>query len=236
MGLEKWARPKPGAHGLRRGAWYAVVNEMNTAMIVLDVQKNNVPVPRDMLVFSDQAPMKWTVVQWEESQRGAERASEENDGLTYAVCPICCVFLALELRFVSLAWILGTTASGYGLSKALKVLFQRARPDLVPHLAPASGYSFPSGHSMVSAVVYFTLAFLITHSRRGRAHQICALAIAFLVTGIVGTTRVYLGVHYPSDVLAGWLAGAAWATAGWLVATTTDGVGVSSRAVAVEKK
>lgn len=160
-------------------------------------------------------------------------------GSLWVMAPIVvsvCVFLALELRFVSLAWILGTTASGYGLSKALKVLFQRARPDLVPHLAPASGYSFPSGHSMVSAVVYFTLAFLITHSRCGRAHQIFALAIAFLVTGIVGTTRVYLGVHYPSDVLAGWLAGAAWATAGWLVATTTDRVGVSPRAAAVEKK
>ena len=89
LGLEKWARPKPGAHGLRRGAWYAVVNEMGTAMIVLDVQKNNVPVPRDMLVLSEHPPMKWTVVQWQESQRGAERASQENDGLTYAVCPIC---------------------------------------------------------------------------------------------------------------------------------------------------
>ena len=89
MGSERWARPKPGTHGLRRGAWYPVVNEMGAAMIVLDVQKHNVPVPRDMLVLSEEQPAKWTVVQWQESQRGAQRASERNQSLTYAVCPAC---------------------------------------------------------------------------------------------------------------------------------------------------
>ena len=90
MGPEKWARPKPGTHGLRRGAWYPVVNEMgSTAMIVLDVRKNNVAVPRDMLVLSEAAPSMWTVVRWQESQRGAERAIQENHGLTYIVCPAC---------------------------------------------------------------------------------------------------------------------------------------------------
>jgi hypothetical protein len=89
MGTEKWARPKPGAHGLRRGAWYPVVNEMNSAMVVLDVQKNNVPVPRDMVVVVEEPPRQWTVVQWQESQRGAQRASERNQSLTYAVCPNC---------------------------------------------------------------------------------------------------------------------------------------------------
>ncbi len=87
---EKWARPKPGAHGLRRGAWYPVVNEMgSTAMIVLDVRKHNVAVPRDMLVLSEVQPSMWTVVQWQDSQFGARRAIEENNGLAYVVCPAC---------------------------------------------------------------------------------------------------------------------------------------------------
>ncbi len=90
MALDIWARPKPGAHGLRRGAWYPVVNEMGrTAMIVLDVQKNNVAVPRDMLVLSEVRPSMWTVVEWQDTQRGAQRAIEENHGLTYVVCPAC---------------------------------------------------------------------------------------------------------------------------------------------------
>ncbi len=89
MQVEKWARAKPGTHGLRRGAWYPVVNEAVNSMVVLDVRKNNVPVPRDMLVLLDGPPSTWTVVQWHESERGAQRASEEILGLTYAVCPAC---------------------------------------------------------------------------------------------------------------------------------------------------
>ncbi len=89
MNSQKWARPKPGAHGLRRGAWYRVVNEMGSQMVVLDVSRNNVPVPRDMLVLTEQTPDKWTVVSWQETQRGAMRASESETGLQYAVCPSC---------------------------------------------------------------------------------------------------------------------------------------------------
>ena len=87
---KRWARAKQsGAHGLRRGAWYAVVNEGNPKLAVLSVRKHNVPVPREMLEFSDEAPTQWSVVQWQETQRGARRASEANQALTYAVCPAC---------------------------------------------------------------------------------------------------------------------------------------------------
>ncbi|GBD31248.1 hypothetical protein HRbin33_00196 [bacterium HR33] len=86
----KWARPKrSGAHGLRRGAWYQVVNDNSPSLVILYVRKTNVPVPRSMLEFSDSPPTKWSVVKWEEAQRGARRASEANLGLTYAVCPAC---------------------------------------------------------------------------------------------------------------------------------------------------
>jgi len=86
----KWARAKgAGAHGLRRGAWYLVVNDSQPGVVFLYVRKNNVLVPRSMLDFSEEKPGKWSVVKWQETQRGARRASEQNLGLVYGVCPSC---------------------------------------------------------------------------------------------------------------------------------------------------
>lgn len=86
----KWARAKgAGAHALRRGAWYLVVNDSQPAVVFLNVRKNNVPVPRSMLDITEEKPDKWSVVQWQETQRGARRASEQDLGLTYVVCPSC---------------------------------------------------------------------------------------------------------------------------------------------------
>lgn len=86
----KWARAKgAGAHGLRRGAWYMVVNDAQENVVLLNVRKTNVPVPRSMLDIIDEQPSKWSVVKWQEAQRGARRASQENLGLLYAVCPAC---------------------------------------------------------------------------------------------------------------------------------------------------
>lgn len=86
----KFARAKgAGAHGLRRGAWYLVVNDSQSTVVYLNVRKTNVPVPRSMLDILDQRPSKWSVVKWQETQRGARRASEQELGLTYVVCPAC---------------------------------------------------------------------------------------------------------------------------------------------------
>ncbi len=90
MMTRKWARAKQaGAHGLRRGAWYPVVNDTGDEVVVLDIGKKNVPVSRSMVVLADGKPDEWCVVQWEESHRGMERASDERFGLTYVVCPGC---------------------------------------------------------------------------------------------------------------------------------------------------
>lgn len=87
---KRWARThRSGAHGLRRGAWYTVVNDALPKIVVLQVRKENIPVPRSQLDLSDEQPAKWSVVQWEEGQRGARRASEANFGMTYLVCPSC---------------------------------------------------------------------------------------------------------------------------------------------------
>ena len=85
-----WARVKRGgAHGLRRGAWYRVVNDANPRILVLDVNKKTVPVPREMLDLSQTPPERWSVVRWQGSESGALRVSDAALGLTYAVCPSC---------------------------------------------------------------------------------------------------------------------------------------------------
>ena len=90
MAAKQWARVRnAGVYGLRRGAWYAVVAEGSSDMIVLNVSTRNVPVPRDQVDLREQQPSEWSVVQWDPSERGAQRASEIGFGLMYAVCPSC---------------------------------------------------------------------------------------------------------------------------------------------------
>lgn len=98
---------------------------------------------------------------------------------------------------------------GLLLNQSLKFLFQRQRP-MLPHLVAASGFSFPSGHAMISMVYYGILAYLFwIHSKGKIAKYFWTLSAIFLVL-FVGISRIYLGVHYPSDVLAGFSAGAFW--------------------------
>jgi len=107
---------------------------------------------------------------------------------------------------------------GLLLSLALKTGFHRPRPDLVSHGAMIYTSSFPSGHSMLSAVVYLTGGALLAVVHAARRVRVYLIGCSILATLLVGVSRVYLGVHWPSDVLAGWAAGAAWAAACWLMA------------------
>ncbi len=103
-------------------------------------------------------------------------------------------------------------------STLLKHGFQRPRPELVPHGSYVYTTSFPSGHSMMSAATYLTLGALLARVHSRRRVKIFLLAVAALLTLLVGISRVYLGVHWPTDVLAGWTAGGVWALACWLLA------------------
>jgi undecaprenyl-diphosphatase len=127
-------------------------------------------------------------------------------------------YLAFERKRREI-WLV-TLAAGGGVlvSTVLKQLFARERPDIVTHLAPAGTPSFPSGHSMLSAVVYLTLGALLARIVARRRVKAYVLALAMLLAFLVGLSRVYLGVHYPTDVLAGWSAGLAWALLCWLIA------------------
>jgi undecaprenyl-diphosphatase len=128
-------------------------------------------------------------------------------------------YLLLDGKRASAVLVLVSAIGGALLSQAMKALFGRARPDVVPHLMSESSLSFPSGHAMMSAVLYLTLGALLARAQEGRRLQIYTFAVAVFVALIVGSSRVYLGVHWPTDVLAGWSVGAAWAMGCLLAAT-----------------
>lgn len=106
---------------------------------------------------------------------------------------------------------------GTAFSQLLKLLYDRPRPDLVTHLTDIHTASFPSGHATMSAIVYLTLAAMIVRLVDRGALRAYVLVVAVLLSAVVGVSRVYLGVHWPTDVLAGWALGTAWACCSWLV-------------------
>ena len=111
------------------------------------------------------------------------------------------------------------TLSGAGAIFLLKNVFGRPRPELVDHLVIVQSMSFPSGHAANSALVYLTIAALASDAEPGRSARIYIMAVAILLTILIGLSRLYLGVHWPSDVAAGWALGAGWALA-WRFAVT----------------
>lgn len=127
-------------------------------------------------------------------------------------------FLLLLHKRAAALLVLVSIGGGGALSAGLKMLFDRARPDLVPHGDQVISASFPSGHAMQSAVVYLTLGALLAQFVEGRRTKAYLLAWAMVLTLVIGSSRVYLGVHWPTDVLAGWSVGAAWAALCWILA------------------
>jgi undecaprenyl-diphosphatase len=113
----------------------------------------------------------------------------------------------------------------------MKHAFNRPRPTIVPHLREAFSSSFPSGHAMESAIVYLTLGTILMRVAERRITKLYCLGIAIVLTVLVGASRVYLGVHYPTDVIGGWTIGFAWASICWLVAERFE----SSAGIAREK-
>ena len=127
-------------------------------------------------------------------------------------------FLALAGKKSMALFLFGSIASGLLLSLVLKDFYHRPRPNIVPHADNIMTSSFPSGHSMLSALTYLTLGALLARSYTRRRLKAYFLCLAALIPVLVGVSRVYLGVHWPTDVLAGWTAGATWATLCWLAA------------------
>ncbi|MGA1831815.1 phosphatase PAP2 family protein [Rhizobium wenxiniae] len=128
------------------------------------------------------------------------------------------VYLLLARQTAIAIFMFLSIAGGWVLSSVLKLGVARPRPDIVPHLVEVHDMSFPSGHAMLSAVTYLTLAALLSRAQQYRSTRIFLLATGILLTFMIGLSRLYLGVHYPTDVLGGWCAGAAWAAGCWLLA------------------
>lgn len=130
-------------------------------------------------------------------------------------------FLALtQCKRLALT-VLACTLSGTALSNFAKFSFDRPRPDLVPHQVEVYTASFPSGHALMAAVVYLTLGVLIARTQPDFRVRAFIMSFAVFITLLVGVSRVYLGVHWPTDVLAGWCLGALWATLCWMITRRT---------------
>lgn len=121
--------------------------------------------------------------------------------------------LLFRQRYRMAAMMAAATGGGAIASMVLKSLFARPRPDIVPHLVEVNTLSFPSGHATNSAIVYLSIALVLARNFEDRATRVFILVSAVALVVAIGVTRVFLGVHYPSDVAAGWMAGAAWALA-----------------------
>ena len=149
------------------------------------------------------------------------------------------VLALITIAAVSYLWIDGKRATalfaalsiigGAVLVSLLKFGFARPRPELVSHLVNANSFSFPSGHATMAAVTYLTLGVLLARVQKRRRMKLYVLVVASILVLFVGFTRVYLGVHWPTDVLAGWCIGTAWAAGCWLIATWLQSRGAIDR-------
>jgi undecaprenyl-diphosphatase len=127
-------------------------------------------------------------------------------------------YLLIVRKRAAALLLLVAVVGGQILSTLLKTLVARSRPDIAldaPHVFTAS---FPSGHAMLSAVTYLTIGALLTRIETSKAARIYLMVLAIILTVTIGVSRVYLGVHWPTDVLGGWFIGSAWAVLCWVLA------------------
>jgi undecaprenyl-diphosphatase len=127
-------------------------------------------------------------------------------------------YLLMDGKRSAALWVLVSVSGGAVISNLLKLAIERPRPDLVARLVEVNTSSFPSGHATLAAVTYLTLGALLSRVEARRRAKIYVLMVAVVLTVLIGVSRIYLGVHWPTDVLAGWCVGAAWAMLCWRIA------------------
>jgi undecaprenyl-diphosphatase len=127
-------------------------------------------------------------------------------------------FLVLQGKRRTALLVAVAVGGGILVSTLTKLGFDRPRPDLVPHATRVHTASFPSGHAMMAAVTYLTLGALLARAQPHLRLKLYLIGLAVTLTVLVGLSRIYLGVHWPTDVLAGWTLGAAWALGCWAIA------------------
>lgn len=140
-------------------------------------------------------------------------------GVLALVTLLAAGYLLVQRKWIDTLMLLVATIGGTAISEGLKIGFARPRPDLVAHAVDVTSMSFPSGHAMLSAVTYLTLGAMLARTQTQRSSRAYILGAAVFLTLIIGASRIYLGVHWPTDVLAGWCLGASWALLCWFTAT-----------------
>lgn len=138
--------------------------------------------------------------------------------ILFLVTAATVIYLFLVGRPRTAVFILVAVLGATLLTVLLKLGFARPRPDLVPHAMRTASASFPSGHSSGAAAVYLTLGAILASFQDRRRVKLFIMGLAVVVTMLVGISRLYLGVHWPSDIIAGWALGAGWAVLCWVVA------------------
>jgi undecaprenyl-diphosphatase len=133
------------------------------------------------------------------------------------------IYLWIDQKPGAALFIAIAIAGGAALEVLLKLGFARPRPELVSHLVDVNSFSFPSGHATMATITYLTLGALLARMQNRRRLKLHLLAVATFLALLVDISRVYLGVHWPTDVVAEWRVGAAWALGCWLVATWLQG-------------
>ena len=127
------------------------------------------------------------------------------------IVSISALFLALTQHKYSALLLLVATFGGVVLNQVLKLFFDRPRPEVIVWGTHAASSSFPSGHAMSATIVYSTVAYLASRLHEHAWQRWLTLSIAGIVIILISVSRLYLGVHYPSDVLAGGIIGLGWA-------------------------
>ncbi len=118
----------------------------------------------------------------------------------------------------AVAWLmLIAVLGGVVLNTFLKFAFARPRPDFVSHAARVFTTSFPSGHATLSAITYLTMGALLARTHPISTISLYFMSLAIFLTVLIGVSRIYLGVHYPTDILGGWCIGTAWAMVCWVL-------------------
>ena len=151
------------------------------------------------------------------AETGRDLTGLGSNGVQVLLAVALCGGLVLSGRRRHAATLLTAAVLALAGNAVIKVIVQRARPDLVPGMPRVFTTSFPSSHAMVSAATFFTLAAIVAASTGTGALHRFAFAMAALGTGLIGSSRVYLGVHWPTDVLGGWTAGLFCAWTSWML-------------------
>lgn len=194
--------------GISRFAWTLAASVLLFSQLALAVTAGG------PIVSLDGAVAVWLHSQATGFATDVLRAVTQLGGATVllAVTLVAALVLLLKRRIAHAALLGAALVGGEGLNMALKAAFERPRPSFSEPLATAAGYSFPSGHAMVALAVYGALAFVTATSVKSRRAQMLIPVAAAVLVLAIGFSRLYLGVHYVSDVLAAYGAGLAWLT------------------------